>query len=65
MESNEQNKSASTGGLSTEIIDSDESLSNPEPWEPWESKLVLYSLGIGFVALVILGVIVNMTILNQ
>jgi hypothetical protein len=30
-----------------------------EPWEPWETKLVLYSLGIGIVVLVIGGLLIN------
>ncbi len=34
-----------------------------EPWEEWESKLVKWSLGIGIVALVILGALVNIFIL--
>jgi len=34
-----------------------------EPWEEWESKLVKWSLGIGIVALVILGILVNLFIL--
>ncbi len=38
-------------------------LGEPEPWEPWETKLVLYSLVIGAVGLVALGAIVNVFIL--
>ena len=35
-----------------------------EPWEPWETKLVLYSIGIGIVVLVIGGWLVNHFILS-
>lgn len=34
-----------------------------EPWEPWETRLCLWSLGLGIVGLVVLGVIINLTIL--
>ncbi len=37
---------------------------NPEPWEKWESKLVIYSILLGIIALVILGIIINITILK-
>ncbi|MGD8566718.1 MAG: hypothetical protein PVJ39_01340 [Gammaproteobacteria bacterium] len=36
----------------------------PEPWEPWETKLVLYSIGLALVGLVILGFLVNTFILS-
>lgn len=39
-------------------------LDDPEPWEGWETRLCLYSLGLGLAALVVLGVIVNLTILS-
>ncbi len=34
-----------------------------EPWEAWETKLVTYSIGLGIVGLVIMGVLVNTFIL--
>lgn len=34
-----------------------------EPWEQWETQLVTWSLGIGIVGLVILGVLVDAFIL--
>lgn len=55
----------STGGLHGGIEGAEEVLSNPEPWEPWETKLVTWSIGIGLVSLAILGAIINMTILNK
>jgi len=36
---------------------------NPEPWEKWESKLVIYSIIIAVVGLVILGLLINWFIL--
>lgn len=35
-----------------------------EPWEPWETRLCLWSLGIGIAALVVLGAVINLTILG-
>lgn len=46
-------------------INSEESLfSDPEPWESWETLLVMWCIGIGIVGLIILGWLVNMLILN-
>ena len=40
--------------------DRDSSLfSNPEPWEPWESTLVLGCIALGTAGLFILGWLVN------
>ena len=41
----------------------DELFTNPEPWESWESKLVLGSIIIGFIGLIILGILINWLIL--
>lgn len=38
-------------------------LGEPDPWEPWETKLVLWSLAIGITGLVVLGVLVNILLL--
>jgi hypothetical protein len=35
----------------------------PEPWEPWESRLVLGSIAIGAIGLVLLGWLVDRFIL--
>lgn len=34
-------------------------LGEPEPWESWETRLCLWSIGIGITALFILGVLVD------
>lgn len=38
-------------------------LGEAEPWEDWETKLVLGSVAIAVVGLVILGVLINMFVL--
>ena len=30
-----------------------------EPWESWETQLVLWCIGIGIVGLVVLGLLIN------
>jgi len=41
-------------------MDMDETvLGDPEPWAPWETRLVLWSLAIGGAGLVVLGLLVN------
>ena len=39
------------------------SMDAPEPWADWETRLCLWSLGLGFAGLVVLGVLVNVFIL--
>ncbi|EDN68489.1 hypothetical protein BGP_6078 [Beggiatoa sp. PS] len=39
-------------------------LENPEPWEPWETSLVLWSLLIGIGGLIILGTLINIFLLH-
>jgi len=47
-----------------ELTSAEELLGDPEPWESWETKLVVYSIGIAFIGLVILGYLVNTFILS-
>ena len=47
-----------------ELVSAEELLGEPEPWEPWETKLVMYSIGIALVGLVILGFLINAFILS-
>jgi hypothetical protein len=47
-----------------ELTSVEELRGEPEPWEPWETKLVLYSIGLALVGLVILGFLVNTFILS-
>ncbi len=36
-----------------------------EPWEAWETKLVVWSIGIGIAGLVVLGLLINTFILSH
>lgn len=36
-----------------------------QPWDPIESKLVKYSVGLGIVALIVLGILINVFLLSQ
>ncbi len=38
-------------------------IDKPEPWEPWETKLVCFSIILGIGMIVVGGVLVNMFIL--
>jgi hypothetical protein len=38
-------------------------LGEPEPWESWETSLCLWSIGIAIVALIVLGVLVDLFLL--
>ena len=49
---------------SHELSSAEELLGTPEPWESWETKLVVYSVAIAAVGLVILGYLVNTFILS-
>lgn len=45
--------------------DIESTLGECEPWEDWESKLVIYSLAIGIATLIIMGIVINVFILNK
>ncbi len=51
--------------MNEDEIKSQESLfSDPEPWESWETSLVVWCISIGIVGLIILGWLVNTFILS-
>lgn len=52
-----------TGGEQTSSDFDDRAIPEPEPWEPWETRLCLWSVGLGIIGLCILGAIVNVFIL--
>ncbi|WP_316977711.1 hypothetical protein [Shumkonia mesophila] len=37
----------------------------PEPWEKWETQLVVWSVGIGIAGLIVLGTLINIFILDK
>ena len=45
-------------------LNEEEAAQEPEPWEEWEGKMVKYSVMIGIGALIILGALINIFILN-
>ena len=51
-------------GLNLKEVD-ESALSDPEPWEPWETTLVLWSLFIGVGGLVVLGTLINLFLLAK
>ncbi len=50
-------------GLSGEIEVGEGVMGEPETWELWETKLVLWSLLIGIAGLVVLGILINIFLL--
>jgi len=52
-------------GLSAGLAEDESALGEAEPWEFWETKLVMWSILIGIGCLVVLGAIINLTILNK
>jgi hypothetical protein len=46
-----------------ELSHSEELAGHGEPWESWETHLVVWSVGVGIGALVILGMLINAFIL--
>jgi len=53
-----------SGSEATTAVDGTDTLSgSPEPWEDWETRLVVWSLAIGFAGLLVLGWLVDRFIL--
>jgi len=48
-------------GTNTEL---EQLFTHPEPWEAWENKLVVWSIVAAILALAVLGVIINVFILD-
>lgn len=57
--SESEGKGSGPSGLSGGMDMDEAVLGEPEPWAPWETRLVLWSLAIGVVGLVLLGLLVN------
>lgn len=45
-------------------VTEESALGECEPWDHWEGTLVRWSLGIGVAGLIVLGFIINVTILD-
>jgi hypothetical protein len=60
---NEQKETAS-GSLTTDSLEVDDVLSGSEPWEPIETKMIVWSFVIAFIALIIGLLIVPTSILH-
>ncbi len=50
-------------GLSADIDISQGMMGEAEPWEIWETKLILWSILIGIAGLVVLGILINIFLL--
>ncbi len=46
-----------------EARSAEELLGEAEPWEPWETQLVTWSIGIAIVGIIVLGWLINTFIL--
>ncbi|OAG26946.1 hypothetical protein [Thermodesulfatator autotrophicus] len=53
-----------TGSLSADALEAEDVLSGAEPWEPWETKLVVGSFIVAFIILLIGLFIVPTSIIN-
>jgi len=47
-----------------EAAHSEDMSGHGEPWDAWETQLVMYSIGIGIGSLIVLGALINFTILS-
>ena len=50
--------------MNKKTIDKDSVFYNPEPWEKWESKLVLGSIFTAVIGLILLAILINIFILK-
>ncbi len=52
-------------GLRLDVEAGESALGEPEPWESWETSLVLWSIGLGIGGLIVLGTLINIFLLNN
>ncbi|WP_022854500.1 hypothetical protein [Thermodesulfatator atlanticus] len=64
MAEKEKKEVHGTGSLTADAIEAEDVLSGAEPWESWETKLVLGSFAIAFVILLIGLFLVPTSIIN-
>jgi len=61
----EESVAASAQAPVGEVMEHSEvAIDAPEPWEPFETQLVSWSIGIGIAGLIILGTLVNIYLLD-
>ncbi len=65
MEEKEEERRAESGSLTGAALEAEDVLAGAEPWEPVETKLVVWSLVIAAIALVIGLVVVPTSIFHS
>ena len=59
---------SATAGAQAPVVESLEhaevAIDAPEPWEPFETQLVSWSIGIGIAGLIVLGTLINIYLLD-
>lgn len=55
---------ATTARSGTPDAASHVAIEEPEPWEAWETKLVVWSVSIGVAGLIVFGILVNIYLLK-
>lgn len=61
----EESVAASAAAPASESLEhADVAIDAPEPWEPFETQLVGWSIGIGIAGLIILGTLINIYLLD-
>jgi hypothetical protein len=63
MENDEKKEVFGTGSLSGGGYEAEDVFEGAEPWSPAETKLVVWSFIVAFIALVVFGILVNIYIL--
>lgn len=48
-----------TGALAGSDYKAEAVLAEAEPWEGWETRLVLYSIGVGIAVLIVGGILIS------
>ncbi len=64
MESEEKQKLAESGSLTSEALEAEDVLANAEEWSPIETKLVVWSFAIAAIALIVGLIIVPTSVLH-
>ena len=65
MEEEKKKEVTGTGSLSADSLEVEEVMEGAEPWESWETKLVLGSFAVAIIVLIIGLLLVPSSILNS